>query len=226
MLGPGLETAGESIIFFAIGFFLLAALLGVACVPAVHSRAARLTTCRIEAATPSSIKEAQVEKDHLRADFAVSTWRLETTIEDLRGKTCAQVKAMARNSETISCLKNELSARSAEFLALEKHASGFDARKKLLLDQLRARKHEVSRLREALRAAEKSVVEQRLTRQEIGNVITEFSRLVGRKRKEMIAIRNEVDTIRHQAVEIADNFKVGGSRSHVEKIDVKPASAA
>jgi hypothetical protein len=51
-------------------------------VPLVHNRAVRLTTKRIEASTPLSLAEIRADKNHLRAEFAISTRRLEMTIEE------------------------------------------------------------------------------------------------------------------------------------------------
>jgi chromosome segregation ATPase len=215
--------APESIVFFCIGF-LLAALLGVTCFPLVHNRATRLTTRRIEAATPCSMEEIQAEKDSMRAEFAIATRRFETTMEDLRAKTCAQVTELTQKSDTISRLESELDTRSAKMLALEKRASAFDAREHSLVDQVRASRDDVSRLKDALRVAEKSLVDQRLTRQKIGNVIVEFSRLVSHKRKEIIAMRDDVDTIRHHANEIADCVKASQHRPPRERIDVMNGS--
>jgi hypothetical protein len=66
----------ESIMYFGVGF-LVAALLGLLFIPLVHNRAVRLTMKRLEASTPLSISEIRADKDQLRAEFAVSTRRLE-----------------------------------------------------------------------------------------------------------------------------------------------------
>jgi hypothetical protein len=50
----------ETIMYFGIGF-LCASLLGLIVVPLVHNRAARLTTRRLEAATPLSMAEIQAD---------------------------------------------------------------------------------------------------------------------------------------------------------------------
>src|SRR5262249_59297759 len=75
----------EGIMYFGIGF-LVATLLGLFFVPLVHNRAVRLTMKRLEASTPLSMVEIRADKDHLRAEFAISTRRLETTIEELKAK--------------------------------------------------------------------------------------------------------------------------------------------
>ena len=66
----------EPIMFFGIGF-LAASLFGLMLIPLVHNRAVRLTMRRLEAATPLSMAEIQADKDQLRAEFAMSTRRLE-----------------------------------------------------------------------------------------------------------------------------------------------------
>jgi hypothetical protein len=70
----------ESIMYFGIGF-LLAALSVLIVAPLVHDRAVRLTMRR--ATIPLSMAELQADKDLQRAEFAMSTRRLETTIEQL-----------------------------------------------------------------------------------------------------------------------------------------------
>ena len=55
----------EPIMYLAIGF-LVSMLFGLMIVPLVHNRAVRLTTRRMEAATPLSMAEIQADKDQLR----------------------------------------------------------------------------------------------------------------------------------------------------------------
>ena len=80
----------EPIMFFGLGF-LAASLLGLVIVPFVHGRAVRLTVRRLEAATPLSMEEIQADKDQLRAEFAMSTRRLEMSVEQLKNKTTSQL---------------------------------------------------------------------------------------------------------------------------------------
>ncbi len=87
----------EPIMYLAIGF-LLSMLCGLAIVPLVHNRAVRLTTRRLEAATPLSMAEIQADKDQLRAEFAMSARRLEMSVDQLKNKTTSQL-AEARQEE-------------------------------------------------------------------------------------------------------------------------------
>src|SRR6478672_5727161 len=73
----------ENIMYFALGG-LAASLLALAILPAVWRRAVRLTKKRIEAATPITMSEFRADKDQLRAEFALSTRRLEMNVEPLR----------------------------------------------------------------------------------------------------------------------------------------------
>ena len=75
----------EPIMFFGIGF-LVASLLGLVLIPLVHNRAVRLTMRRLEAATPLSMAEIQADKDQLRAEFAMSTRRLELSVEQMKAQ--------------------------------------------------------------------------------------------------------------------------------------------
>ena len=85
----------EPIMYFGIGF-LVATLLGLVVIPLVHGRAVRLTMRRLEAATPLSMAEIQADKDQLRAEFAMSTRRLEMSVEQLKTRPPASSPSSAR----------------------------------------------------------------------------------------------------------------------------------
>ena len=108
----------ESIMYFGIGF-LFAALIGLAVFPRVHGRAVRLTTRRLEAAIPPSMAEVQADKDLLRAEFAVSTRRLETTVEQLNNRNASQLAELGRKGDAIGRLTIERNAQQAEITALK-----------------------------------------------------------------------------------------------------------
>src|SRR5215208_2561724 len=120
----------ESIMYFGIGF-LLASLIGVVVGFAVNSRAQRLTMKRFEAATPVSMSEIQADKDQLRAEFAMSTRRLEMSVEQLKTKTTSQLAELGKKTDAINRLKVELGEKTASSFSLE-------AREKSLKDQLHA----------------------------------------------------------------------------------------
>ena len=124
----------EPVMYFGIGF-LVAALLGLLFVPLVHNRAVRLTMRRLEAATPLSIAEIRADKDQLRAEFAMSTRRLEMSVEQMKAKTTGQLAELGKKTDAINQLKKELGEKTATIFA-------FESREKNLRDQLRATEEE------------------------------------------------------------------------------------
>jgi DNA repair exonuclease SbcCD ATPase subunit len=94
----------ESVMFFALGF-LSAGLLALMLVPSVWRRAVRLTKKRIEAATPMTLSEFKADKDQLRAEFAMSTRRLEMNVETLRRRLGDQLEEINRKKSDLVMLK-------------------------------------------------------------------------------------------------------------------------
>ncbi len=148
----------ESIMYFALGF-LAAGLLALMILPAVWKRAVRLTRMRIEAATPITMAEFRADKDQLRAEFALSTRRLERNVEALRARLAEQVVDVNRRKSELAQAKSErdekltiigeLEERETELrtrvLELEKHAADLAQRLRMrdrdyadLSDQLEA----------------------------------------------------------------------------------------
>jgi chromosome segregation ATPase len=107
----------------------------------------RLTTKRLEASTPLSIAEIRADKDQLRAEFAVSTRRLEMRIEKLKAQTTTQLAELGRKTDAINQLKKELAENKVANLA-------FEARTKTLRDQLRASEEELQTKSNALLEAD------------------------------------------------------------------------
>src|ERR1700686_3405910 len=102
----------EWIMFFC-GGFLAAILLAFMMMSAVHHRAGRLTRRGFKQLVPLSLVELQAAKDGLRAEFALSTQRLEADVERLRFKAATQLIEIGRKSEMIIRLKSELARMSA-----------------------------------------------------------------------------------------------------------------
>src|SRR5215471_16128536 len=114
----GAPSMIEPIMYFGLGF-LMASLLGLVILPLVHARAVRLTARRLEAATPVSMAEIQADKDQLRAEFAMSTRRLEISVEQLKAKTTSQLAELGKKSDAINRLKLELGEKTAAIFSLE-----------------------------------------------------------------------------------------------------------
>src|SRR3954467_818716 len=126
----------EPIMFFGIGF-LVASLLGLVLLPLVHNRAQRLTVRRLEAATPVSMVEIQADKDQLRAEFAMSTRRLEMSVDQLKARTTGQLAELGKKTEAINRLKTDMGEKTAALLAME-------ARESAMREQIRASEEELT----------------------------------------------------------------------------------
>jgi chromosome segregation ATPase len=114
----------EPIMFAGIGF-LVAGLLVLGVIPLVHARAVRLTIKRVEAMTPMSMGEIQADKDQLRAEFAMSTRRLEMSVEQMKAKTTSQLAEIGKKTEAVGRLKLELGEKTTALLALESKEAEF-----------------------------------------------------------------------------------------------------
>lgn len=96
----------ESLLYMAIGF-LAAALLAIAIVPLIHQRAVRLTMREVESRLPLSMAEVQAEKDALRADFAMTTRRLELANERLRNHIAQLMVRVSRRDDQLRILRSQ-----------------------------------------------------------------------------------------------------------------------
>src|SRR5262249_41084825 len=63
--------------------------------------------------------DVQAEKDLLRAEFAMSTRRLEMTVEQLNEKYTSQLVELGRKGNAVSRLETERNAQQAEIVALK-----------------------------------------------------------------------------------------------------------
>ena len=142
----------ESVMYFGIGF-LVAALLGLLFIPMVHNRAVRLTMKRLEASMPLSIAEIRADNDQVRAEFAVSTRRLEMKIEKLKVQTTTQLAELGKKTDSNNQLKKELAEKNVTNVALE-------ARDRTLRDQLRASEKENQIKSRALSEAERQLADK------------------------------------------------------------------
>ena len=96
----------ESILYFLLGF-LAAALLALMVSPIIWGRAVALTKRRIERSVPLTLNEIQADKDQLRAEFAMSTRRLEMSVDELRERASTQIIEINRRRDDVARLAEE-----------------------------------------------------------------------------------------------------------------------
>ncbi|MCB1518170.1 MAG: hypothetical protein KDJ19_11210 [Hyphomicrobiaceae bacterium] len=152
----------ENSMYFLLGF-LAAALLALMIVPSIWQRAVRLTKKRIEAATPMTMSEYRADKDQLRAEFALSTRRLEMNVEALRKRLADQIAEVNRKKSEQAQLRadrdeqlvivRELEEREAQLrrriLDLEKEGTDLAQRLRMKDRDLDRKVAELERYRNA-----------------------------------------------------------------------------
>src|SRR3954452_24390867 len=103
---------------FALGF-LTAALFALVILPALNARAERLARRRVEAQFPLSISELTVEKDHLRAEFAVLQRRLERKAEEGLAVKQQSMEELGRRAVRIQELETDVAEHDARVAVWE-----------------------------------------------------------------------------------------------------------
>lgn len=206
----------EFLLPFGIGF-LLACFLCLIVVRLVHDRAVRLTMRRLEAATPLSMAEIQADKDQLRAEFAMSTRRLELIVDQMKAKTTSQLAELGKKSDAINRLKVELGEKTATIFALE-------ARDKALKDQLRATEEELSFKLNTMRDAERALTEKQADLQKLTANLDQQSVTNDSQRVELVALRTQVDALKERVSDTEREFKSTEDRLNRERFDAKEAS--
>src|SRR5882724_7690575 len=206
----------EPIMYLAIGF-LVSMLLGLMIVPLVHNRAVRLTTRRMEAATPLSMAEIQADKDQLRAEFAMSARRLEMSVDQLKSKTTSQLAELGKKSDAINRMKLELGEKNATIFSLE-------ARDKAMREQLRATEEEFTAKTEALRAAEQALKDKQNELAKLNAELSDRSLMAESRQVELIAVRAQIDELKNRVTDAEKEFSTTQARLQQERGESEKAT--
>ena len=195
----------EPIMYLAIGF-LVSMLFGLMIVPLVHNRAVRLTTRRLEAATPLSMAEIQADKDQLRAEFAMSARRLEMNVEQLKNKTTSQLAELGKKSDAINRMKIELGEKNATIFSLE-------AREKAVKEQLRATEEEFAAKTELLRNAEQALTDKQAELARINHELNDRSMTADSRQVELVAVRTQIEQLKGRVGDAEKEFSTTQTRA-------------
>jgi len=206
----------EPIMYFGIGF-LVAALIGLVVIPLVHARAVRLTMQRLEAATPLSMAEIQADKDQLRAEFAMSTRRLEMSVEQLKSKTTSQLAELGKKGDAINRLKIELGEKTATIFALE-------ARDKALRDQLRATEDEIAAKTTAMHEAQRALSDKEAELAKAVSELDEQSTFGEAQKVEIVALKTQVEALKDRLTAAGNEVKAVEDRREAERVELKRAT--
>jgi chromosome segregation ATPase len=206
----------EPIMYFGLGF-LAATLLALIIMPFVHGRAERLTTRRLEAAIPVSMAEIQADKDQLRAEFAMSTRRLEMSVDQLKRKTTSQLAELGKKADAINQLKAEVGEKTATIFALE-------AREKTFKDQLKATEDELASKTDALRVAERAFADKQADLARLTGNLDERSVTSDSQRVEIVALQTQADALAHQVADLQRAVKDTQGRLEQERRGAEAAA--
>jgi chromosome segregation ATPase len=180
----------EPVMYVAIGF-LVACMLIIGIIPLVHARAVRLTMKRLEAATPMSMAEIQADKDQLRAEFAMSTRRLEMSVDQMKAKTTSQLAEIGKKSEAIGRLKVELGEKTAALFGLE-------AKEKQLTEDLKSAELHLDAKTSALEETERRLADSRAALASLTASHNESAMTIDSQRVDLATVRAQAEVLKGQ----------------------------
>jgi chromosome segregation ATPase len=199
----------EPIMYLAIGF-LVSMLFGLMIVPLVHNRAVRLTTRRLEAATPLSMAEIQADKDQLRAEFAMSARRLEMSVDQLKHKTTSQLAELGKKSDAINRMKLELGEKNAAIYALE-------ARETAVKEQLARTETDFAVKTDSLRSAEQALADKQAELARLTHELSDRSLLADSRQIELVAVHAQIDALKNRVDDAEKEFAATQHRLELQR---------
>ena len=180
----------EPIMFIGIGF-LVAGLLVIGAIPMVHARAVRLTQRRLEAMTPMSMAEIHADKDQLRAEFAMSTRRLEMSVDQMKAKTSSQLAEIGKKSEAVGRLKLELGEKAAALL-------GAEAKVNSLTEELQNTQNELTAKTSVLQETERRLAERTAELGRLTARLNDGSLQADSQRVEIVTVQAKAEVLKGQ----------------------------
>lgn len=208
----------QSVLFFALGF-LCAGFLALMIAPAVWSRAVALTRKRIEATVPLTLNEIQADKDRMRAEFAMSTRRLEMSVKAFREKAAAQIVEISRSREELKKLADERAEKN-------QNLSEMEARGAELRADLRQKEDQLQQLSDRLVEAERTMEERNAELEKLGRLYEEASFASSNRQIELVARESEVEKLTTDLQSLKAFRKDASKKVQDLEFDVKTAREA
>jgi len=177
----------ESVLFFALGF-LCAGFLALMVIPAIWRRAVTMTRKRIEATVPLTLSEIQADKDRMRAEFAMSTRRLEMSVKAFREKAAAQIVDISRGREELKQLAAERSDKNRSVSELESKSAELRA-------ELRQREDQLQRMAERMAEADRALEKKAQELEKLGQMYEDASFSSSNRQIELVARESEVEKL-------------------------------
>ena len=171
----------QSILFFALGF-LCAGFLALLVAPAIWRRAVALTRRRVEASVPRTLAEIQADKDSLRAEFAMTTRRLEISVKTLREQANEQLVEISRGREALKGLAVERKDKKQALTELGE-------KNELLLH----REQQIQQLTDKLVQAERMMEKRALELEKLEHMYDDASFSSSNRQIELVARESELE---------------------------------
>ncbi|TPM00796.1 hypothetical protein [Mesorhizobium sp. B2-3-10] len=204
----------QSVLFFALGF-LCAGFLALMVAPAVWRRAVALTRRRIEASIPLTQAEIQADKDRIRAEYAMTTRRLEIKVKTLREKAAEQLVEINRGREALKALAVE---RTDKDHALAELGAKNEA--------LRQREEELHQLSERLKETERKLERRALDLEKLEHMYDDASFASSSRQIELVARESELQKLASDIVLLRGQRKEADRRSQEIVAESKAARDA
>lgn len=189
----------QSILFFALGF-LCAGFLALLVAPAIWRRAVALTRRRVEASVPRTLAEIQADKDSLRAEFAMTTRRLEISVKTLREQANEQLVEISRGREALKGLAVERKDKKQALTELGE-------KNELLLH----REQQIQQLADKLVQAERMMEKRALELEKLEHMYDDASFSSSNRQIELVARESELEKFAN------DISVLRGQRKEAEK---------
>lgn len=187
----------EGVLYFVLGF-LSAALIALMVSPAIWNRAVTLTKRRIESSVPLTLNEIQADKDQLRAEFAMSTRRLELSVEELREKASRQMIEINRKRDELAQLTEESREKIRMVEELETRAAE-------LRSKLADREEAYAKISREFEKTREKLEQRSLELEKLRYELSEAQAAADSKRIELVAKQTSFEDLSGQVSEHAES---------------------
>ncbi len=185
----------------------------------------RLTEKKLDQLNPISMQDIQNQKDMMRAEFAMSARRLETSIDELKNKTTAHISEIAKKSGVITKLTDVLTQRDTSITQLEQNNTRLEARLKSLFDDLQIAKADAALKTDEAAEAERTMSRAKTEAADLHRALGEREHLVNRQVAEIAALKSHVDMVRNRVAEFADEMRQSENRLVNDRVDLLRVTA-
>ncbi len=173
----------QTVMFIALGF-LCASLIGLFIAPPLWRHAVRLTTKRIQSQSPLTMAEIQADRDQLKAEFALSTRKLELTVEELKERNGRHVVENSRLANRIEELTEKAKDHAAQLVERDAKIMKLTSRSSPLEDDVRSKTEMIQQQAEKIRQQGEVIERQR-------RMLKEQTELAAGREAEVNALRRK-----------------------------------